>query len=208
MVIRVVIVADSPIMQMGLETIIHPEPELMVIAAANQLDQLTELVPIEADVALLAIDLSEENLTTIVDWLNSDALAAVWLVEPLSEAGIAEALRLGVNGILANDATATDIVAALIAAAAGLVVVQPEIASLLISAPRLPLAPAQQALTQREIEVLRMLAEGMSNKRIAHQLYLSEHTVKFHISSIFAKLSVSSRTEAVTIGLRRGLILL
>jgi DNA-binding NarL/FixJ family response regulator len=117
-------------------------------------------------------------------------------------------LRLGVNGILANDATATDIVAALIAAAAGLVVVQPEIASLLISAPRLPLAPAQQALTQREIEVLRMLAEGMSNKRIAHQLYLSEHTVKFHISSIFAKLSVSSRTEAVTIGLRRGLILL
>jgi DNA-binding NarL/FixJ family response regulator len=63
------------------------------------------------------------------------------------------------------------------------------------------------ALTQREIEILQMLAAGMDNKTIARQLHISEHTVKFHISSIFAKLDVSSRTEAVTLGIRQGLIL-
>jgi two-component system, NarL family, response regulator YdfI len=67
--------------------------------------------------------------------------------------------------------------------------------------------PSTQVLTRRETEILRMIAEGLGNKQIAWQLKISEHTVKFHISSIFNKLDVSSRTEAVTAGIRRGLIL-
>ena len=65
-----------------------------------------------------------------------------------------------------------------------------------------------QALTPREIEVLGMLAEGLGNKAIAKRLIISEHTVKFHVSSIFTKLNASSRTEAVTLGARQGLIML
>lgn len=65
-----------------------------------------------------------------------------------------------------------------------------------------------QALTSREIEVLGMLAEGLGNKAIAKRLGISEHTVKFHVSSIFSKLNASSRTEAVTLGARQGLIML
>jgi DNA-binding CsgD family transcriptional regulator len=69
-------------------------------------------------------------------------------------------------------------------------------------------APPNQALTPREIEVLGMLAEGLGNKAIAWRLDISEHTVKFHVGSILAKLNASSRTEAVTLGIRQGLILL
>nr|WP_228035594.1 response regulator transcription factor [Oculatella sp. LEGE 06141] len=71
----------------------------------------------------------------------------------------------------------------------------------------LPASPSQ-VLTPREIEVLGMLAEGLGNKAIAKRLSISEHTVKFHISSIFTKFGVSSRTEAVMLGARQGLILL
>jgi len=67
--------------------------------------------------------------------------------------------------------------------------------------------PSDQTLTPREIEVLRMVAEGLGNKEIASRLGISDHTVKFHISSIFAKLGASSRTEAVTVGIRQGLIM-
>ena len=69
------------------------------------------------------------------------------------------------------------------------------------------LDPSAQILTPREIEVLRMIAEGLGNKEIASKLRISDHTVKFHISSIFVKLGASSRTEAVTIGIRKGLIM-
>jgi DNA-binding CsgD family transcriptional regulator len=69
-------------------------------------------------------------------------------------------------------------------------------------------APPAQQLTPREIEVLGMLAEGLGNKTIARRLGISEHTVKFHVGSILAKLDASSRTEAVTLGARRGLIML
>ncbi len=209
MTIPVLIVADSPVMRMGLEAMVK-SAGLTVVHTADQLTELPlRAVESGAEVALLATELSEESLATVTDWLDAvPQTAIVWLVDLLSDIWIAEALRSGVSGILANDATAAEIIAAIEAAAAGLVILQPEIASLLINPnPRSVLAP-EQPLTQRETEILRMLAEGMANKTIARLLHISEHTVKFHLSSIFAKLGVSSRTEAVTIGLRRGLILL
>lgn len=204
--IRVLIVADSPIMQMGLEAIAHTDPNLLIVGSA---DCVTEapLQTLGVEVLLLAIELSETTLAALTPLLESEQpVSVVWLVEPLTEALLFEAERLGVLGLLPNDATATEIVTAIEATAAGLVVLHSEIASLLRNP--VSLAPQVQTLTQREIEILRMLAEGMANKTIARQLYISEHTVKFHISSIFSKLSVSSRTEAVTIGIRQGLILL
>ncbi|MCA1615145.1 MAG: response regulator transcription factor [Acidobacteria bacterium] len=71
-----------------------------------------------------------------------------------------------------------------------------------------PAEPGREALTPREREVLEMLAEGLSNKEIAWRLNISEHTVKFHLASVFAKLDVSTRTEAVMQGLRRGLLMM
>ena len=109
-----------------------------------------------------------------------------------------------------TSATVEEIIAAVEAAATGLVVLHPEIIDFLLSRYSTVSSPTSpiQALTPREMEILSMLALGLSNKNIAKKLQISEHTVKFHISSIFTKLGASSRTEAVTLGARLGLIML
>lgn len=141
--------------------------------------------------------------------------AVVILAENAHDTSALELLRLGAHAVLPLDSTPEVIVAAVRVAAAGLIVVDADTLdfSLPSEAGTEPLAPRQwprpstEVLTRRETEILRMIAEGLGNKQIAWQLKVSEHTVKFHISSIFNKLDVSSRTEAVTAGIRRGLIL-
>ena len=112
--------------------------------------------------------------------------------------------------MLPRHASIVEIKAAIEAAAEGLVVLHPEIMTAIQFAepPRKPSAELDAALTAREIEVVRMLAEGLANKNIAWKMGISEHTVKFHIASIFSKLHVSTRAEAVATGMRQGLILL
>jgi len=132
-------------------------------------------------------------------------------------------LQRGVRAVLPRDSTSSEILAAIEAVAAGLVVVHPDALHALHafsetndfrkSAASSPVTgekslTAVELLTTREVEVLGMLAEGLGNKEIAWRMQISEHTVKFHVSSIFGKLGVGSRTEAVTLGLRRGLIML
>jgi DNA-binding NarL/FixJ family response regulator len=123
----------------------------------------------------------------------------------------ADALRSGVRAILPREATSEEIIAAIQASVVGLVVLHPDalhsVLSPIPSGDQPELESSDQILTAREIEVLRMIAEGLGNKEIAFKLRISDHTVKFHISSIFVKLGASSRTEAVTIGIRKGLIM-
>lgn len=110
-------------------------------------------------------------------------------------------LRKYVSGILLNDGTTDQIIAGLTAAAAGLKFLQP--------IRKRENIPAQiETLTPRELEILNLIADGEGNKSIANLLGISQHTVKFHIGSIFEKLHVSSRTEAIRAGLSRGLILI
>jgi two-component system, NarL family, response regulator YdfI len=134
----------------------------------------------------------------------------VVLVEAVSSAWLSEILHSSIRGVLPQTAAAAEIIAAIEAVAAGLTVLHPDLMELLLS--RLAIAPrpipTAQPLTPREVEVLEMLAEGLGNKAIAKRLNISEHTVKFHVGSIFSKLNASSRTEAVAIGARQGLILL
>jgi DNA-binding NarL/FixJ family response regulator len=123
------------------------------------------------------------------------------------------ALRAGARGVLPRDATGEEIVAAVIAAAANLLVLHPTVARALLPVEILASAPTLandliEPLTPRELEVLRLLSEGLGNKGISRQLRISEHTVKFHVGAIMAKLGAASRTEAVTQAARRGLILL
>jgi two-component system, NarL family, response regulator YdfI len=120
----------------------------------------------------------------------------------------AEALRLGVRAILPRDASAGEILAAVEAAAAGLALIQPQELERLLAAAPVPAAAQPSNLTPRELEVLRMMAEGAANKTIAWKLEISEHTAKFHVASILAKLGAGTRTEAVAVGVRRGLVML
>jgi two-component system, NarL family, response regulator YdfI len=124
----------------------------------------------------------------------------------------AAAADSAVRSVLPRFATADEIVTAVEAVALGLVVFHPAVLEQLPTAlkPDLhdPSAPPLQALSPRETEVLHMLADGLGNKEIAWRLRISEHTVKFHVGSIFNKLNASSRVEAVAIAVRRGLIAL
>lgn len=115
-----------------------------------------------------------------------------------------EWLRGGAGALLRREAGEAEIAAALQAAAAGLLAVHPEVLDL--PRPR-PTGPGE-ALTAREAEVLEMMAEGLSNKEIAARLGISDNTVKFHLASVYGKLGVSSRAEAVTAALRTGRLML
>ena len=215
--ISVLVAAASVVVRAGLESIMRSRVgELAVVGtdsgALTLVQQVEELQP---DVVLLDLNLHDDESVTeklLALGASQYVSAIVVLADDLHGDWTTEALRLGVRAVLLRSATAEEIRGAVIAAAAGLVVLHPDaIDSLLPVLPSVTRSlpnPPIQALTPREIEVLGMLAEGLGNKSIARRLSISEHTVKFHVSSIFTKLNASSRTEAVTLGARQGLIML
>lgn len=212
----VMVHAENTITQAGLESILRSHPDFSVVgSSSNAVSLLKQVEELQPDVVLLEW-LGEENesvwgiLQTLSTGLSSPAV--VILTDTEDEAWAIEALKLGVRAILPRKASTDEILAAVVAAAAGLIVLHPDLVEDLLpqnepTASALPTS-SMQVLTPREIEVLGMLALGLGNKTIAKQLGISEHTVKFHVSSIFSKLNASSRTEAVTLGARLGLIML
>jgi len=220
-VTRVFIVAASPLARAGLDHLLTARG-VGVAGTATSVESLGEqLADAAADVVLL--DCGGEAAGTIVDSMADSGLAAdscvVLLTDVWSPAATAQALRAGVRAVLPSDIPPDQLVAALEAAARGLLVFHPT------SAPA-SLRPGEtgalsraassangfdtlvEPLTPRESEVLQMLAAGLGNKEIAVKLCISDHTVKFHVASILGKLGVASRTEAVSLGIRRGLVLL
>jgi len=199
--IRLLIAAPSAVMRAGLEALATSAPGIQVIASHEDLSALDALRP---DVALAALPLAE-----IQPPAGGRPPALVILTGEREPEWTPEALRLGVRALLPGDASAAQIIAAVEAAGNGLAVVDPQDLDALLSA-HAPVATAgvDPGLTARELEVLRMMAEGAANKTIAWNLKLSEHTVKYHVASILGKLNASSRTEAVTTGLRKGLVFL
>ena len=207
---RVLIVAGSALERAGLEALLSSDAGITVATLVESSPGVVaEAVEREQpDVVLVALDGEGDDLLAAV--ASDDAHPAlVLLADEPDPAWAAEALRTGARGVLPRDASPAELAAAVHAAAAGLIALHPDAVASLVPAPRLPRPTGVvQALTPREIEVLRMLAEGLGNKEIAARLAISEHTVKFHVTSIFTKLNASSRTEAVTLGVRRGLIML
>ena len=126
------------------------------------------------------------------------------LTSVLEDAAVIDAVRAGAIGYLLKDAQADELCRAIRAAAAGQVQLSPKAAERLVREVRAPASP--ETLTEREIEVLRLLAHGRSNKEIAHDLIISEKTVKTHVSNILAKLDVPSRTQAALYAARIGLV--
>ena len=170
----------------------------LVFAGTIDPDHLNELAnELAADVLVIEVaDAAEHDWRTIADL----PIPVLLLLDSADSAQVASALRAGIRGVIAWDATPQEIEGALHAINAGLVVTMP-------GAQQLP-EDLTEPLSARELDVLDRLAEGLSNKLIAHALNISEHTVKTHVASIFAKLGASSRTEAVSQAIRRGLVML
>ncbi|MBD2108438.1 response regulator transcription factor [Nodosilinea sp. FACHB-13] len=212
---RVLIISPSAITQAGLSSIIAEESAADTDGSANRWQVVGAAAqPLSrewaADCALVSWPMVGDGLSDL-DLVNDLAMPVVALIDAWSDVALLELLQ-GRIGLLPGQASGAEIVAALDAAVAGLVAVHPSLLdSLLASTESLQAtAPPHQteALTPREVEVLTMLAEGLSNKAIARRLHLSEHTIKYHTSAIFSKLNVSSRTEAAIAGARAGFILL
>jgi two-component system, NarL family, response regulator YdfI len=215
-VIRVFIVAPSPLARAGLENLLAAR-EVQVVGSNAKMETLAELV---ADAApdVVLIDSSGEPFEPMIESILASGLAldvgVVVLGDGMTPAASAEALRAGIRAALPGDISPEQLVAALQAVASGLLVLHPSHANEGLpagsagSAPSRALDELAESLTRRELEVLQMLAAGLSNKEIAARLNISEHTVKFHVASILGKLGAGSRTEAVSLGIRHGLVLL
>jgi len=214
-VIRVFIVAVSPLARAGLENLLAARGAQVAGSTATIEALAGSLSDAAPDVVL--VDFSGEPFESALEAIVASGLATdvaiVVIGESVSTAASAEALRAGIRAALPADISPDQLVAALEAAASGLLVLHPSqvpegVPAASSSAQGAALDELAESLTRREVEVLQMLAGGLSNKEIAARLNISDHTAKFHVASILGKLGAGSRTEAVSIGIRRGLVLL
>lgn len=188
------ILADSALVELGEDTAIATlldaigtaRPDVVVLDAAGADDVGTLLARVAAEYPRTAV--------------------LVLAADP-AEPALVEVFRAGALGCLLRNAEADEVVRATLAVAAGLVVMdQRGLRAVLARRPSTPGAPGTEPLSQRELEVLQLLAKGHQSKQIAQQLGISENTVKFHVSAILGKLGATGRTEAVTIAIRQGLV--
>lgn len=193
----VLVAAASVVVRAGLEAVVSSSPAIQVLGTSpGPPELLRKIEETQPDVVLYEASSRDADLQGTLRSIAPFDTSVVLLTD---DAG-PQYIRAGARGVLAHGATESEILAAIQAAAAGLIAISPDAFE--------PAPPAERILTAREIGILRMLAEGIANKEIAFRLGLSEHTVKFHVAQVFNKMNVSSRTEAVTAGLRQGLILL
>jgi two-component system, NarL family, response regulator YdfI len=203
-VIRVLIAANSPVVRAGLEAVVGSSSPMEFIRSISLHELESGINEVTADVLLAEIpNLDEDWLGT----LTEISIPAVILTDIADPAVIASSLRSGVRSLLTTDASAAEIAAAIQSAFAGLTAVQPSMLDLIVD-PRPVPAKLEEPLSPRELEVLALMGEGLSNKLIAYRLGISEHTVKFHVTSIMGKLHAGSRTDAVMQGIRRGLLMI
>lgn len=211
--IRVLAAASSVIRRAGLEAIVTTAPRLKLAGTVPMLSGISaQARALLLDVILADLDRGDAQFIATVSQTAAAGPSVVALIDAPSPAWTVGALRAGVKAILPRDAPSEEIISAIHAAHAGLVLMDPVVVQDVARHVHVDQTESElealDELTMREIEILRMLAEGLGNKEIAVQLGISEHTVKFHISSILDKLGASTRTEAVTSGIRMGLILL
>ena len=221
---RVLVVAPSAVTRVGLEAILAREPSLVVVGSSTPNTSVAEeIAEHEPDVLLVEFGGNDDDALAMLHAVTGDlddsarpSPSLVVLADEVHAAPLVTSFGTAVRGLLARDARPAEIIAAVGAAAAGLVVASTaELFTAVRSAEtvgsplRAERANGREAqLTPREIEVLRMIADGLGNKQIAARLAISEHTVKFHVGSVFAKTRASTRAEAVMIGARRGPIVL
>jgi DNA-binding NarL/FixJ family response regulator len=211
-VISIFLVAVSPRARRELESRLDGA-EVEIAGSAPDVEMAAdELLEKEADVVLISVgdDSREEFLQALEETRLARELPVVLLMEQGSVNLAPRAFRAGVRGILPAEVETDALSSALVTVVKGLVVLSLEEVGAIRSTIGVTgeTAEAIEPLTPREREVLQKMASGLGNKEIAARMRISEHTAKFHVASILSKLGAASRTEAVSIGMRRGLILL
>ena len=204
--IRILIVDDHPVVRDGLIGMLSGRPDLEIAGEASDgqqaVEQSARLCPqvILMDLRMPVLD-GVEAITRIR--ARQPAVHVLVLTTYDTDADILRAIEAGATGYILKDAPRVDLYRAILATAQGQTYLSPTVATRLMDQLR---APAETALSPREVEVLEWVAKGASNKEIARHLHLSEATVKSHLLHIFTKLGVNDRTQAVTLAVQKGII--
>lgn len=204
--IRVMLADDHVVVRAGLRAMLEGADGIEVVGeAANGTEAIALARRVEPDVILMDLRMPQVDGVTATARIREQRPDTHVLVLTTYEtdADIVRAVGAGATGYLLKDATRDEVLRAIRSTAAGEAALASRVASRLMQRMR---APGQEALTAREIEVIMLVARGLTNKEIANALYLSEATVKTHLLHVFAKLGVDDRTEAVTVAARRGIV--
>jgi DNA-binding NarL/FixJ family response regulator len=202
---RVLIMAHDPLARAGLATLLSRQSGCLVVGQVGlDTDLEANLAAYQPDAVVCDLGW-EPELEPLIDLKDVDMPVVALLPD---ETHVTAAWEAGARGLLLRDVSAERLVATVQAICQELVVVDPSLASSLLSSRDLASIQPIEQLSPRELEVLQLLAEGLPNKAIAHRLSISEHTVKFHVNAIMGKLGAQSRTEAAVRAARLGLILL
>ena len=207
--LTVAVLARSPAVVAGLRELLRREGATTLDTDYRSLADLedhTDLEVLSEAADVLVVDLEGGEGALEVDALEALDMPAVVLADAARLGPRARGSEGAARGWLARDASAEELAAAVRAVAAGLDVIGPGVTSGGSSGDELE--PGESPLTEREREVLQLVAGGLPNKGIARELGISEHTVKFHVGAVLSKLQAQSRTEAVSIAARRGLLVL
>jgi DNA-binding NarL/FixJ family response regulator len=204
--IRLLIADDHPVVRDGLRAMLATQPDMELVGEAATGTQAVERArALRPDVVLMDLQMPELDGPAAIAALREQAPEVRVLVLTTfgTDADITRAVDAGATGYLLKDAPREQLFGAIRAAARGEAVLSPSVATRVLGRMR---APAQEALSPRELEILQAVARGLSNKDIGRQLYISEATVKTHLLRVFSKLAVDDRTAAVTVALERGII--
>ena len=207
MPIRVLLVDDHGVVRQGLRMFLSLDPDLDVVGeASNGAEGIEQARSLKPDVVLMDLVMPVMDGITAIQNLRKEFpdIEVIALTSILEDEKVIGAIRTGAIGYLLKDTPADELCRAIKAAANGQVQLSPQAAARLVREIKSPDSP--EKLTERETDVLRLLAVGRSNKEIANELVIGEKTVKTHVSNILMKLGVSSRTQAALHAVRIGLV--
>jgi DNA-binding NarL/FixJ family response regulator len=201
--IRIFTVDDHPLLRKGIAALVNAEPDMKLIAeASNGKEAIEKFRQHRPDITLMDLQMPDLNGTEAISRIQSEFPSAriVVLTTYKGDDQVLRALRAGARAYILKGHVHRELLETIRAVHAGQKRIPPDIAAQLAE------HVADDALSSREIDVLRLIAAGNSNKLIADQLSIGEATVKSHVTNILSKLGANDRTHAVTIGLKRGII--
>jgi DNA-binding NarL/FixJ family response regulator len=201
--LRILVADDHPVVRAGLAAVIDQEPDLSLVAQAENGERAVALYrEHQPDIVLMDLRMPVMDGVDAIRNITRDFPASriLALTTYEGDADIRRALEAGSRGYLLKDMLLTEVINAIRAVARGERVIPATVAA------RLAEYPERSELSERELEVLRLVARGLGNKEVARAIGRTTETVKIHLKNIFAKLAVSDRTQAVTVALDRGLI--